>query len=132
MESKPTAPAKILAMHGILTPTGEADNHIVSIVSGALTAELINAIWTSVNEDMDALEALESYLWELHDGAQYREAMCAVKTLHLANGLPFAETLETIMRAGNMELLASFLHEFLMDLDDAKFDLHGNEDALAD
>lgn len=31
MESKPTAPAEILAAHGILTPTGEADNHIVSM-----------------------------------------------------------------------------------------------------
>ena len=54
--------------------------------------------------------------------------MCAVKTLYLANGLPFAETLQAIMQTDNMELLASFLYEFLMDLEDVKLDLIENED----
>ncbi len=132
MENKAPTPADILVEHGILTPSGKADNHVVSIVSGALTAKLVDAIWSSVDRDADALEALESYLWELHDGAQYRGALCAVKALYLANGLPFAETLETIMEADNSDLLASFLYEFLMDFDDAKLDLNDGETEMED
>ena len=76
--------------------------------------------------NVDCIENLEKYLWELYEKESYLAVLATIKSLYILNGLTMPKTWEEIIQSDKMELHSSFVYEFLMEMNEIIVDFEND------
>jgi len=110
----------LLLDKGIILPSGTICRDKINLISGAMTAPLIEAIWTFSGYDTEAMERVSAIFTNLYHGGREAEMMAVLHILYDVLGLQFLEDVELL--ADHPEARQYFLFSFLMDMEDCMHD----------
>lgn len=106
----------LLLDKGIILQSGEICQDKINLVSGALIAPLIEAIWIFTNHDTETMKRISAIFVHLYSESQEAEMMTILRILFDVSGLQFPEDVELL--AGHSEARQYFLFSFLLDMED--------------
>ena len=101
---------------GILLPSGKICKNKINLISGAMTALLVEAIWTFTDNDAEAMERISATLNHLYHNDHEVEMIAVLRILYDVSGLQFPEDVELL--AEHPEARQYFLFSFLQDMED--------------
>ena len=105
-----------LLTKGIILQSGEICQDKINLIPGAITAPLIETIWTFTDNDIKAIERILATLSSLFQECHEVEMMAVLRILYDLCGLQFPEDVE--LMAENPESRNYFLFSFLLDMED--------------
>ena len=111
----------VLLEQDVYLPNGEVNAAKVNIIAGTFTPQLVDVIWAASYE-INIMDELEQYLWNLHDNAQYEILGGVLRALYIVNGLQISDIVEAILMCDDKRLNEIYFYEFLMDFDELKSD----------
>ncbi len=115
-EIKTSTNQNLLFNKGILLKTGEICKDKINLISGAMTAPLIETIWTFLEHDTEAVKRILTTLSHLYQKGYEAEMMATIHILYDLSGLNFPEDVE--MLKNHPEAKRYFLFSFLLDMDE--------------
>jgi hypothetical protein len=101
---------------GILTSKNEISHDKINLISGALTAPLLETIWTFSGFNIEAINRISSILTKLHSENRGNEMLDILRILYDVAGMEFPEDVDLL--ATHPEARRYFLFSFLLDMDD--------------
>ncbi|MGI6776764.1 MAG: hypothetical protein ACOX7R_01670, partial [Acetivibrionales bacterium] len=101
---------------GIILQSGEISKDKISLITGAITAPLIEMDWISSGYDAKTIERISTTLTHLYKKNQQIEMMSVLRILYDVLGLQFPEDVELL--ADHPEARQYFLFSFLIDMGD--------------
>ncbi len=111
----------LLLDKGIILQSGTICRDKINLISGAMTAPLIEAIWTFSGYDTEAMERVSAIFTNLYHEGREAEMMAVLRILYDLSGLQFPEDVELL--ATHPEARQYFLISFLLDMEDCMQDL---------
>jgi len=108
---------------GIILEYGAICQDKINLISGALTAPLIEMVWISSGYDTKVMERISIIFTHLFNKSQEGEMLAVLRILYDLSGLNFPEEVE--MLAGHSEARQCFLFSFLLDMEDCMQDFKG-------
>jgi len=111
----------LLLDKGIILQSGTICRDKINLISGAMTAPLIQTIWTFSGYDTEAMERVSAIFTNLYHGGREAEMMAVLRILYDLSGLQFPEDVELL--ATHPEARQYFLISFLLDMEDCMQDL---------
>jgi hypothetical protein len=111
----------LLLDKGIILQSGTICRDKINLISGAMTAPLIETIWTFSGYDTEAMERVSAIFTNLYHGGREAEMMAVLRILYDLSGLQFPEDVELL--ATHPEARQYFLISFLLDMEDCMQDL---------
>lgn len=111
----------LLLDKGIILQSGTICRDKINLISGAMTAPLIETIWTFSGYDTEAMERVSAIFTNLYHEGREAEMMAVLRILYDLSGLQFPEDVELL--ATHPEARQYFLISFLLDMEDCMQDL---------
>ena len=106
----------LLLDKGIILPSGEINENKINLISGAMTAPLLETLLTFSGNEPGAMSRLSDFLTSLYNEGRQTDILAVLRILHDVSGLQFPEDVELL--AGHTEARRYFLFSFMLDLDD--------------
>ena len=106
----------LLLDKGIILQSGVICQDKINLISGAMTAPLIEAIWTFTDYDTEAIKRILAIFSHLYHGGHEAEMMAILRILYDVSGLQFSEDVELL--AAHPDARQYFLFSFLLDIED--------------
>jgi hypothetical protein len=106
----------LLLDKGIILQSGTICRDKINLISGAMTAPLIETIWTFSGYDTEAMERVSAIFTNLYYEGREAEMMAVLRILYDLSGLQFPEDVELL--ATHPEARQYFLISFLLDMED--------------
>lgn len=116
---KPTNQSLLLDK-GIILQSGAICQDKINLISGTMTAPLIEMAWIFSGHDTKAIERISIIFTHLYNEGQEAEMMAVLRILYDLSGLKFPEDAE--LMACHPEARQYFLYSFLLDLEDCMQD----------
>jgi len=116
-----TTTRSLLLDKGIILQSGTLCWDKINLISGAMTAPLIETIWTFSGYDTEAMERVSAIFTNLYHEGREAEMMAVLRILYDLSGLQFPEDVELL--ATHPEARQYFLISFLLDMEDCMQDL---------
>jgi len=113
---KTSTDLSLLHDKGILLSSGEICRNKINLISGAMTAPLVEAIWTFTENDAEAIERILATLNHLYHNDHEVEMIAVLRILYDVSGLQFPEDVQLL--AEHPEARQYFLFSFLLDMED--------------
>ena len=113
---KTSTDLSLLYDKGILLSSGEICKNKINLISGAMTAPLVEAIWAFTENDAEAMERILATLNHLYHNDHEVEMIAVLRILYDVCGLQFPEDVELL--AEHAEARQYFLFSFLLDMED--------------
>jgi len=110
----------LLREKGILLESGEICQDKINLISGSITAPLIETIWAFTDHDTGAMERILVIFSHLYHEGHEAEMMAVLRILHDITGLQFSKDVELL--ADNAKARQYFLFSFLLDMEDCMQD----------
>ena len=110
----------LLLDKGIIFQSGAICQDKINLISGAMTALLIETIWIFSGYDTGAMERVTAIFTHLYSESREAEMMAVLRILYDLSGLKFPEDIELL--AGHLEARQYFLFSFLLDMEDCMQD----------
>lgn len=117
---KKTNILSLLLDKGIILQSGVICRDKINLISGTITAPLIEMVWISSGYDAKTIERISTTLTHLYKKNQQAEMMAVLRILYDVLGLQFPEDVELL--ADHLEARQYFLFSFLMDMEDCMHD----------
>ena len=111
-----TTTRSLLLDKGIILQSGTICRDKINLISGAMTAPLIEMVWISSGYDAKTIERISTTLTHLYKKNQQAEMMAVLRILYDVLGMQFPEDVELL--ADHPEARQYFLFSFLMDMED--------------
>ena len=111
-----TTARSLLLDKGIILQSGAICQDKINLISGAMTAPLIETIWTFSGYDTEAMERISAIFTHLYHEGHEAEMMAILRILYDLSGLQFPEDVELL--AEHPEARQYFLFSFLLDVED--------------
>lgn len=105
---------------GTLLSSGEICKNKINLISKAMTAPLVEAIWAFTENDAEAMERILVTLNHLYHNDHEVEMIAILRILYDVSGLQFPEDVELL--AEHPEARQYFLFSFLLDMEDCMQD----------
>ena len=105
---------------GIILQSGTICRDKINLISGAMTAPLIETIWIFSGYDTEAMERISAIFTHLYHEGREAEMMAILRILYDLSGLKFPEDVEFL--AEHQGARQYFLFSFLMDMEDCMHD----------
>lgn len=106
---------------GIILQSGAICQDKINLISGAMTAPLIETIWIFSGYDIKAMERISGTFNHLYNENQEAEMMAVLRILYDIAGLKFPEDAELL--AYHPEARKYFLFSLMLDMEDCIKDL---------
>lgn len=111
-----TSARSLLLNKGIILQSGAICQNKINLISGAMTAPLLETIWIFSGYDIGAMERISNIFTHLYNESREAEMMAVLRILYDLPGLQFPEDVELL--AGHTEARQYFLFSFLLDMND--------------
>jgi len=111
-----TTAQRLLLDKGIILQSGAICQDKINLISGAMTAPLIEMLWISSGYDTKSMERISTIFTYLYNKNQEAEMMALLRILYDVLGMIFPEDAELL--AGHPEARQYFLFSFLLDMGD--------------
>jgi hypothetical protein len=111
-----TTTRSLLLDKSIILQSGAICENKINLISGVMTAPLIEMLWISSGYDTKGLERISTIFAHLYNKNQEAEMMAVLRILYDVLGLQFPEDAE--MLAGHPEARQYFLFSFILDMED--------------
>lgn len=105
-----------LYANGILLPSGDISRDKINLISGAMTAPLLETLWAFSENDTEAMERISAIFTHLYSEGREVEMLAVLRILYDVVGMQFPEEVELL--AVHLEARQYFLFSFLLDMDD--------------
>ena len=115
-----TTTRSLLLNKGIILQSGAICQDKISLISGAMTAPLLETIWAFTDHDTGAMERIFAVFTHLYSENQEAEMISILRILYDLSGLKFPEDVELL--ASHPEARQYFLFSFLLDMEDCMQD----------
>lgn len=112
---------KNLYSKGIILQSGAICQDKINLISGAMTASLIESVWIYSGYDSKAMERIAAVFTNLYNESREAEMMAILRILYDVSGLQFPEDVALITE--HPEARQYFLFSFLLDMKDCMQDL---------
>ncbi|HXK71196.1 MAG TPA: hypothetical protein PLQ68_00685 [Clostridia bacterium] len=113
---KTSTDLSLLHDKGILLSFGEICWNKINLISGAMTAPLVEAIWAFTENDAESMERILVTLNHLYHNDHKVEMIAVLRILYDVSGLQFPEDVQLL--AEHPKTRQYFLFSFLLDMDD--------------
>lgn len=110
-----------LIKKGILTSKNEINQDKINLISGAITAPLLETIWTFSGYNIEAINRISNILTQLYSENRENVMLDILRILYDVVGMEFPEDVDLL--AGHPKARQNFLFSFLLDMDDCMQDL---------
>lgn len=117
-----------LIKKGILTSKNEISQDKINLISGAMTAPLLETIWTFSGCNIEAINRISNILTQLYSENQGNEMLDILRILYDVAGMEFPEDVDLL--ATHPEARRYFLFSFLLDMDDCMQDFIAEEERI--
>lgn len=107
-----------LLTKGIILQSGEICQDKINLISGAMTAPLIETIWVFSGYNVAAIKRLSDILNRLYSAGKWCEILDILRILYDVVGMEFPEEVELLI--DHPEAQRYFLFSFLLDINDCK------------
>ena len=111
----------LLLNKGIILQSGTIFQDKINLISGAMTAPLIETIWIFCGYDARVMERVSTIFTHLYNEGYEAEMMGVLCILYDVLGLQLPEDVKLL--AGHPEAQQYFLFSFLLDMEDCMQDL---------
>lgn len=111
----------LLLDKGIILQSGTICRDKINLISGAMTAPLIEMVWIFSGYDTEAMERISAIFTHLYHKGREAEMMAILRILYDLSGMKFPEDVELL--ATHPEARQYFLISFLLDMEDCMQDL---------
>lgn len=111
-----TAIRSLLLDKGIILQSGNINQNKINLISGAMTAPMIEAIWIFSGHDSEAIKRISAVFAHLYSEGREAEMMAVLRIVHDLSGLEFPDDAELL--AGHPKARQYFLFSFLLDMED--------------
>jgi len=115
-----TTTRSLLLDKGIILQSGVICRDKINLISGAMTAPLIEMVWISSGYDTEAMERISAIFTHLYHEGWEAEMMAILRILYDLSGLKFPEDVELLTT--HPEVRQYFLISFLLDMEDCMHD----------
>jgi len=105
---------------GILTSKNEISQDKINLISGAMTAPLLETIWTFSGYNSDAINRISNILTQLYSENRENEMLDILRILYGVAGMEFPEDVDLL--STHPEARQYFLFSFLLDIEDCMQD----------
>ena len=116
-----TTKRSLLLDKGIILKSGTICRDKINLISGAMTAPLLETIWIFSGYDTEAMERISAIFTHLYHMGREAEMMAILRILYDLSGMKFPEDVELLET--HPEARQYFLISFLLDMDDCMQDL---------
>ena len=123
---KKTTSRSLLLNKGIILQSGTICQDKINLISGAMTAALIETIWIFCSYNARVMERVSTIFTHLYNEGYEAEMMGVLCILYDALGLQLPEDVKLL--AGHPKAQQYFLFSFLLDMDDCMQDFISEED----
>lgn len=106
----------VLIKKGILTSKNEISQDKINLISGAMTAPLLETIWTFSGYNSKAINRISNILTQLYSENRGIEMLDILRILYDVVGMEFPEDVDLL--ATHPGARQYFLFSFLLDMDD--------------
>lgn len=113
---KTSANQSLLRDKGILLESGEICRDKINLISGAVTAPLVEMLWTFSGNDKCTMDRISTLFTHLYEKGHEAEMMAILRILIDVSGLQFPEDVEQL--GVHPAARQYFLFSFLLDLED--------------
>ncbi len=113
---KTSTDLSLLYDKGILLSSGEICKNKINLISGAMTAPLVEAIWTFTDNDSEVMERISATLNHLYHNDHEVEMIAVLQILYDVSGLQFPEDVQLLTE--HPEARQYFLFSFLLDMEE--------------
>lgn len=112
----------VLIEKNLIDEAGTINTFKVNIISGAHTWPLLSEVWNLYQNDLTAMEELQTFLNAVYEQGQYDFLIGILKILYSCCGLFIPDDLQMIFDCEEKELKEIYLYEFLEDFQDIMYD----------
>ncbi|MEW6662565.1 MAG: hypothetical protein ACOY9Y_14225 [Bacillota bacterium] len=105
---------------GILSSKNEISQDKINLISGAMTAPLLETIWTFSGYNSEAINRISSIFTKLYSENRGNEMLDILRILYDVVGMEFPEDVDLL--ATHPGARQYFLFSFLLDMDDCMQD----------
>lgn len=114
-----------LIKKGILTSKNEISQDKINFISGAMTAPLLETVWTFSGCNIEVINRISNILTQLFSENQGNEMLNILRILYDVVGMEFPEDVDLL--ATHPGARRYFLFSFLLDMDDCMQDFMAEE-----
>lgn len=115
-----TTTRSLLLDKGIILQSGAICQDKINLISGAMTAPLIETIWVFCDHDAEAMRRISATFAHLYHEGHEAEMMAILHILYDVSGLQFPKDVELL--AGHSDAQQYFLFSFLLDMEECMQD----------
>lgn len=115
-QTKTLAKQSLLRDKCILLESGEIYLDKINLLSGAITAPLIETLWTFTGNDKCAMDRISALFTHLYEKGHEAEIMAVLRILFDVSGLQFPEDVENL--GVHPVVRQYFLFSLLLDMED--------------
>lgn len=119
-QTKTSANQSLLRDKGILLESGEICQDKINLISGAVTAPLVEMLWTFSGNDKCSMERISALFTHLYEKGHEAEMISVLRILFDVLGLQFPEDVECL--GVHPAARQYFLFSFLLDMEDCIMD----------
>jgi hypothetical protein len=119
-QTKTSANQSLLRDKGILLESGEICQDKINLISGAVTAPLVEMLWTFSGNDKCSMDRISVLFTHLYEKGHEAEMISVLRILFDVSGLQFPEDVECL--GVHPSARQYFLFSFLLDMDDCIMD----------
>lgn len=106
----------VLINKGILISRNEINQDKINLISGAMTAPLLETIWAFSGYNIEGINRISDILTQLYDAGREVEMLAILRIIFDVVGMELPEEVELL--AGHIEARQYFLFSFLLDMED--------------
>ena len=110
----------VLIKKGILDSKNEIIQDKINFISGAMTAPLLETIWTFSGYNIEGINRISDILTQLYNAGREIEMLVILRILYDVVGMEFPEDVEHL--GVHPEAQQYFLFSFLLDMEDCIMD----------
>lgn len=115
----------LLLAKGIILQSGEIGQDKINLISGAMTAPLIETIWILTGYDTEAMKRVSDIFNQLYSDGSEKEFLTLLRILYDVTGLQILKEVEVL--ADHAKARKYFLFSFLLDMEECMQELMLNE-----
>lgn len=115
-QTKTSANQSLLRDKGILLESGEICRDKINLISGAVTAPLVEMLWTFSGNDKCTMDRISALFTHLYEKGHEAEMMAVFRILFDVSGLQFPEDVEHL--GVHPDARQYFLFSLLLDMED--------------
>ncbi len=116
-----TTTRSLLLDKGIILQSGTICRDKINLISGAMTAPLLETIWIFSGYDTEAMERISAIFTHLYHKGLEAEMMAILRILYDLSGLQFPE--DVVLLTEYPEARQYFMFSFLLDMEECMDEL---------